>query len=74
MNLSLQKINAKYKKKVEDFDYVTKKCEEIHKANQRLIQLLGSMDSIRPGYFGIPGLSGDQIMNNESQTGTNQER
>jgi len=57
MNLNLQKINGKYKKKAEDFDYVTKKCEEIHKANQRLIQLIGSMDAPKPGYFSVPGMS-----------------
>ena len=46
MNLNLQKINGKSKKKAEQFDFVTKKCEELHKANQRLIQILANIDSM----------------------------
>lgn len=49
MNLNLQKINAKHKKKADNVEYVTKKCEEIHKANQRLIQILGNIDAVNAG-------------------------
>jgi hypothetical protein len=33
LNSNLQRVNAKYKKKAEDYDFVSKKCSEIHKAN-----------------------------------------
>lgn len=46
MNVNLQKVNQKYKKKAENYDFVEKKCAELHKANQRLVQILGSVDAL----------------------------
>lgn len=46
MNVNLQKINGKYKRKAQMFDFINLKCEELHKANQRLIQILSNINQM----------------------------
>ena len=70
MNVNLQKVNQKYKKKAESYDYVEKKCSELHKANQRLVQILGNVDALQSMKMGLDQdvLSGPTIPLEELKT------